>query len=83
MGHFEAMTEEDKRAIQEKLDSLKPGEVIVDAGMGMRGRLTACLVQRDPNGRLNAILLDREAITTVHKLLGDALATADNHVSRN
>lgn len=76
------MTEEDKRAVQEKLDSLKPGEVHIEAGC-FGGRVSACLVQRDLNGRLNAILLDREAITTVHKLLGEALATQDNDVSRN
>ena len=82
MGHFEAMTEEAKRAVLEKLDSLKPGEVHMDAGC-YGGRISACIVQKDPNGRTNAILLDRESITAIHKQLGELIATAENDVSRN
>ena len=83
MGHVEAMTEETKMAIDKKLRDLKPGEVAMTAGVNESGRQTVCIVQRDPNGRLNAILLNREGIVNVHKLLAEVIATAENDVSRN
>lgn len=50
MGHVEAMTEETKKLIGEKLEALKPGEVAMFAGTIENGRPTVCLFQKDLSG---------------------------------
>jgi hypothetical protein len=83
MGHFEAMTEEDKRAIQEKLDSLKPGEVAVLAGSHEDGRPAVCMFHRNTQGMIQSIILDPQGIRNTHAVLAEVIATAENDVSRN